>query len=87
MPTLVLWVSADQPVWARQVKKLRIGTSQRFTRITKKSLTEALRTVLAPDIVERAREFGARLATPEQSVAKAADLIEQKAAAAQRAAR
>ncbi|ANE80811.1 hypothetical protein A7U43_17240 [Mycobacterium adipatum] len=87
VPTLVLWVSADQPVWARQVKKLRIGTSQRFTRITKKSLTEALRTVLAPDIVERAREFGARLATPEQSVAKAADLIEQKAAAAQRAAR
>lgn len=78
VPTLVLWVSADQPVWARQVKKLRIGTSQRFTRITKKSLTEALRTVLAPDVVERARDFAARLATPEQSVTMAADLIEQK---------
>lgn len=79
VPTLVLWVSADQPVWARQVKKLKIGTSQRFTRITKKSLTEALRTVLDPAVVARARDFAARLATPEQSVNAAADLIEKKA--------
>lgn len=77
VPTLVLWVSADQPVWARQVKKLGIGTSQRFTQMTRESLTAALRTVLDPAVATRAREFAARLATPEQSVRDAADLIEQ----------
>ncbi|MGK2853759.1 MAG: glycosyltransferase, partial [Microbacteriaceae bacterium] len=80
VPTLVLWVSADQPVWARQVKKLKIGTSQRFTRVDRKSLTEALRTVLDPAVANRARDFADRLASPEQSVRTAADLIEQKVA-------
>jgi UDP:flavonoid glycosyltransferase YjiC (YdhE family) len=79
VPTLVAWVSADQPVWARQVKKLKIGTSQRFTSITRKSLTSSLRTVLDPAVAERAQEFAARLATPQQSVAAAADLIVEHA--------
>ena len=76
VPTLVLWVSADQPVWARQVKRLRIGTSQRFTQMTRTSLTAALRTVLEPAVAQRAKDFAARLATPEQSVRDAADLVE-----------
>lgn len=76
IPTLVLWVSADQPIWARQVKRLKIGTSQRFTSISRKSLLAALRTVLDPAVAERARDFAAGLATPEQSVTAAADLIE-----------
>ena len=79
VPTLVLWVSADQPVWARAVRKLKIGTSQRFTSMTKKSLTAALRTVLDPAVAARAREFGAGLVTPASSVATAADLIEHAA--------
>lgn len=76
VPTLVLWVSADQPVWAGQVKKLKIGTAQRFTRMNRTSLTSALRTVLDPAVAARARDFAARLATPEQSVRRAADLVE-----------
>jgi UDP:flavonoid glycosyltransferase YjiC (YdhE family) len=79
VPTLVLWVSADQPVWARAVRKLKIGTSQRFTSMNKKSLTAALRTVLDPAVARRAREFAGGLATPAQSVASAADLIEHAA--------
>lgn len=82
VPTLVLWVSADQPVWARQVKRLGIGTSQRFTRMNRSTLTSALRTVLDPAVAARAREFAAKLVTPEQSVRRAADLIEQAARAA-----
>ncbi len=79
VPTLVLWVSADQPFWARQVKKLKIGTSQRFTRVNRASLTEALRTVLDPAVAGRARDFAAGLTTPAQSVGAAADLIERRA--------
>ncbi|MDX1872723.1 glycosyltransferase [Mycolicibacterium sp. 120266] len=83
VPTLVLWVSADQPVWARAVRKLRIGTSQRFTSMTKKSLTTALRAVLDPDVARRARDFAAGMTTPAQSVATAADLIEHASRAVQ----
>ena len=79
VPTLVLWVSADQPVWARAVRRLKIGTSQRFTSMNKKSLTAALRTVLDPAVAARARDFGAGLVTPSSSVASAADLIEHAA--------
>ncbi|MGA9375742.1 MAG: glycosyltransferase [Mycobacterium sp.] len=79
VPTLVLWVSADQPLWARAVRKLKIGTSQRFTSMSKKSLTAALRTVLDPVVAQRARDFAAGLATPAQSVSSAADLIEHAA--------
>lgn len=79
VPTLVLWVSADQPVWARAVRKVKIGTSQRFTSMNKKSLTAALRTVLDPAVAARARDFAAGLVTPARSVASAADLIEHAA--------
>ena len=27
VPTLILWVGADQPVWATQVKRLKVGIS------------------------------------------------------------
>lgn len=81
VPTVVLWVSADQPVWAAQINRMRVGAAQRFSRMTARSLTKTLRTVLTPEYQERAREAAARMTTPARSVAMTADLLE---AAAQR---
>ncbi|MDG4668996.1 glycosyltransferase [Mycobacterium sp. 236(2023)] len=78
-PTFVLWIGAEQPVWAACVKRLGVGTSQRFTSVTADSLRAGLRRVLMPAAAQRARELAARMATPEQSVSAAADLLEASA--------
>lgn len=76
VPTLILWTAADQPQWGIQVKRLKVGTARRFSSTTRQSLVEDLRTVLAPQYVARAREFGTRMTRPDESVAAAADLVE-----------
>jgi len=77
VPTLILWVGADQPLWATQVKRLEVGAALRFSRTTRKSLRHALRTVLEPRYVDRAREVAAQLTKPDASVSRAADLLEE----------
>lgn len=79
VPTLVLWVGADQPVWAAQVRKLGVGTSRRFSKTTPESLRADLRTVLAPQCVARAEALAARMTPPQRSVAMTADLLEAAA--------
>jgi UDP:flavonoid glycosyltransferase YjiC (YdhE family) len=76
VPTLVLWVGADQPIWANQVKRLKAGTSQSFSRTTKKSLARSLRSILTPQYAARAREVAAQMTKPAVSVRTAADLLE-----------
>ncbi|MGE2733517.1 glycosyltransferase [Mycolicibacterium vaccae] len=80
MPTLILWVGADQPVWATQIKRLGLGTSRRFSRTSPRSLRRALRTVLAPEVKGRADSFAAGMTTARESVTRTADLLEAKAA-------
>lgn len=80
VPTLVLWVGADQPVWARQVKRLGVGTSRRLSSITADTLREDLQSVLKPACVFRAREAASWMTSPRQSVLVTADLIEARAA-------
>ena len=53
-----------------------MGTARRFSAITQKSLVTDLRTILAPDYVTRAREIATRMTKPAESVAAAADLLE-----------
>ena len=79
VPTLVLWVGADQPFWGKQIDRLKVGKSLRFSRITGDSLREALRSVLAPPYAARARDVATRLTKPAVSVATAADLLESAA--------
>jgi UDP:flavonoid glycosyltransferase YjiC (YdhE family) len=79
VPTLVLWVGADQPVWATQVKRLKVGTSRRFTSTNRDRLLSDLKTVLDPAIAGRAREVATQLTKPEASVSAVADLLEEKA--------
>ncbi|MGI9124102.1 MAG: glycosyltransferase [Mycobacterium sp.] len=79
VPTLVLWVGADQPVWANQIKRLGVGTSRRFSQTTAETLREDLRTTLSPECARRAREVAAEMTPPARSAAHAADLLEQTA--------
>jgi UDP:flavonoid glycosyltransferase YjiC (YdhE family) len=82
VPTLVLWIGAEQPIWAIQVKQLKVGLARRFSRINRKSLAQELRKVLSPEFVVRAREVATQMTKPAASVTKTADLLE---AAARRA--
>ncbi|MCW2555340.1 MAG: rebG 1 [Mycobacterium sp.] len=79
VPTVVLWVSADQPVWASQINRMKVGVAQRFSRTSARSLTKALRTALTPDYLERARVAATQMTTPAESVSTAADLLEASA--------
>ena len=76
VPTLILWIAFDQPIWGAAVKRLKVGTAQRFSTITRESLVADLRTILAPQYITRAREIAARMTKPAESVTAAADLVE-----------
>jgi UDP:flavonoid glycosyltransferase YjiC (YdhE family) len=79
IPTLILWIEADQPVWAAQVTRLKVGSARPFLATTRESLVADLRSILAPQYVTRAREVATRMTKPAQSVASAADLLEDTA--------
>lgn len=76
VPTLILWVEADQPVWAAQVTRLKVGSARPFRDSTRESLIADLRSILAPEYAARAREIATRMTKPAESVARAADLLE-----------
>ena len=76
VPTLILWMADVQVIWGAAVKRLKVGTARRFSTTTEKSLVADLRTVLAPQYIERAREVAARMAKPAESVGIAADRLE-----------
>ena len=56
IPMLIPWDVADQPIWAAQVKRLKVGSTRRFSSTTRKSLVAELRSILAPRYVDRARK-------------------------------
>jgi UDP:flavonoid glycosyltransferase YjiC (YdhE family) len=78
IPTLILSVSVDQPMWAAAVNQLEVGLGRRFF-ITQESLVEDLRSILTAHCVARAREVAAQMTPPAESVAAAADLLEDAA--------
>jgi UDP:flavonoid glycosyltransferase YjiC (YdhE family) len=79
IPTLILWMGADQPIWAAHVKRLKVGSARRFSATTKESLVADLRSILTPQYVTRAREIATQLTKPAESVNTAADLLEATA--------
>jgi UDP:flavonoid glycosyltransferase YjiC (YdhE family) len=76
VPTLILWIGAEQPIWAAQVKRLKVGSARRFSTTTRKSLAADLRSILAPQYAARARVIATRMTKPSASVTTAADLLE-----------
>jgi UDP:flavonoid glycosyltransferase YjiC (YdhE family) len=76
VPQLILSTMPDQPLWAAQLKRLEVGLGRRFSSTSRESLVADLRRILAPQYVTRAREIAARMTKPAESVAAAADLVE-----------
>ena len=76
---MALWWASDQPLWGAAVKRLKVGTARRFSTATEQTLIEDLRTILSPEYVTRARELAGRMNKPAESVAAAADLVEDLA--------
>jgi UDP:flavonoid glycosyltransferase YjiC (YdhE family) len=76
VPQVILWTLFDQPLFGAAVKRLKVGTARRFSTTTEKSLVKDLRRVLAPQYLTRARELATRMTKPAESVAAAADLVE-----------
>ncbi|WP_027331691.1 glycosyltransferase [Mycolicibacterium tusciae] len=79
VPALILWSSADQPFWGSQLKRLRVGTARRVSATTSRSMVADLRQILDPEYSVRAQQLAIQLTTPELSIARAADLFEQRA--------
>jgi UDP:flavonoid glycosyltransferase YjiC (YdhE family) len=73
---LILWTLPDQALWTARVRRLKVGTGRRISKTTEKSLVADLRTILAPQYLARARAMAAQMSTPAESVATAADLVE-----------
>jgi UDP:flavonoid glycosyltransferase YjiC (YdhE family) len=76
VPTLILWTLPDTSLWGPQLKRLKVGSGRRFSTTTEKSLVADLRRILAPQYVTRAREIATQMTRPAESVAAAADLVE-----------
>ena len=77
VPTLILWITSDQPIWAAQIKQLKVGAGRSFSRTSKRTRTADLRRILVPSYAFRARDIAARMTTSDASARAAADLLEQ----------
>jgi UDP:flavonoid glycosyltransferase YjiC (YdhE family) len=78
-PTLILWDVADQPIWAAQVKRLKVGTARRFSTSNPRTLVADLRTILEPAYTMWARKVATRMTRPDAAIDMAADLLEKAA--------
>lgn len=76
VPTLILWTTGDQPLWGARLKQLKVGAARRLASTTRETLVADLRQILAPEYTTRAREIATRMTKPADSVAAAADLLE-----------
>jgi UDP:flavonoid glycosyltransferase YjiC (YdhE family) len=79
IPTLILWIGHDQPIWAHAVKRLKVGFAQPFSTTTEESLVATLSLIRNQQYVARAREVATQMTKPAKSVASAADLLEDTA--------
>jgi UDP:flavonoid glycosyltransferase YjiC (YdhE family) len=76
IPSLLLWIWLDQPVWAAAVERLETGIGRQFSTATQDTLVADLHRILTPRYAARARELAAQMTPGAESTAKAADLLE-----------
>ncbi|GAT14233.1 glycosyltransferase [Mycolicibacterium thermoresistibile] len=81
LPMLIFWTAGDQPFWAAQLKRLKVGYGRRFSDLTYESLVGDLREILDPGYLGRARDLAAGTTTPDEALTTATDLLEQFAMA------
>ena len=83
VPSLVLCLWLDQPVWGAGIAQLKIGSAQHFSEVTQESLIAQLRLILMPDYQTRARDIADQMISPHESASRTADLVESFAQSAQ----
>ncbi len=76
VPQLILWTLPDQPFFAAQLKRLKVGAGRRFATTTERTLVKDLRRILTPQYAAQAREIAPRMSKPAESVVAAADRLE-----------
>jgi UDP:flavonoid glycosyltransferase YjiC (YdhE family) len=79
IPTLILWLWLDQPMWAAGVQRLQAGFGRPFSQTSQESLVADLRLILNPHFATRAREVATHMTKPAESLRMAADLLEHTA--------
>jgi len=81
IPTLILATArdVDQRLWAHVVTDLEVGCGRLSFAATQQSLVADLRAILTPRCAARAREVATKITKPAESVARAADLLEETA--------
>ncbi|HXS87502.1 MAG TPA: glycosyltransferase [Mycobacterium sp.] len=79
VPSLILWLWLDQPVWAAGVQELKIGVGQRFSDVNPQSLFAGLKSILTLDCLARARNIAGQMISTDESASCAADLVESAA--------
>lgn len=77
VPTLILSMDANQALWGGQIKRLKVGTTRRFSKSNRDNLVADLRRILAPGYAARARELATAMSKPADSVINAADVVEK----------
>ncbi|EHB49705.1 glycosyl transferase family 28 [Mycolicibacterium rhodesiae JS60] len=77
VPQLVLWTLPDQPFFAAQLKRLKVGAGRRFSTTSEKSLVKDLHRILTPEYAARAREIAPQMTTRDDAVVAAADRVEE----------
>jgi len=77
IPTLMLWLWLDQPLWAAAAQQLGVGFGRRFSETTTETLVADLPLILSARYAIRAREVATHMTKAAESLARAADLIEQ----------
>jgi vancomycin aglycone glucosyltransferase len=76
VPSLILWTGLDQPIWANVTERLEVGSARGFSLATHDSLVTDLRSILRPHCLGRASQIAAEMTKAAESVASAADLLE-----------
>jgi vancomycin aglycone glucosyltransferase len=79
IPTLILGLWVEYPIWAAAVERLKVGSGRQFSETTQETLVADLRSIVTPQSVTRAREVATWMTKPAESLAKAADLLEDAA--------
>ncbi|TVS77341.1 glycosyltransferase [Mycobacterium helveticum] len=77
IPTLILWLWLDQPMWADAVVRLGVGCERQLPATTVDTLVEDLRRILTPECVARCQELRGQMTEAAKSVAYAAGLLEE----------
>ena len=66
-------------IWAGVIEHLKVGAARGFLVSNQASLVSDLRSILSPQCVTRARQVAASMTKAAESVARAADLLEDAA--------